>query len=147
MKKLNVLLLLITFAGASTLIGCKKKDEPKPATELIVKTWSAKEVKEAGTKVYDSSSSTNTKDYSKFKLSFTATTVTLTEANGDVINGKWALTNNNTTLVLSSLNPQPTGVTGDLTYSSVTVTDSQLTMTRSSNNPKTGASSTDYVLN
>jgi hypothetical protein len=147
MRNFSTILLFMAFFTAFSFVGCKKKDTPKPISELILKTWKASEVKVAGTKVYDSKSSTNTQDYSKFRLSFTnATDVVLTEANGDVISGKWALTNNNTTLVLSSLNPQPTGVTGDLTYTNLSVTETELKMTRSTANPKTGASSADYVL-
>ncbi|MBC7921381.1 MAG: hypothetical protein H7Z75_09865 [Ferruginibacter sp.] len=149
MKKLNSLLLAFAFLGVLQLAGCKKKDDPKPASELIVKNWKVKEAKEDGTKVYDDpyAAGSDTKDYSRFKLEFTsATDVRLTEQNGDVITGKWTLTESDKKLVLSGLTPQPTGVTGNLEYTNVVVTDSELRFTRSSPNPKTGASSTEYVL-
>ena len=148
MKKLNSLLLAFAFLGVFQLAGCKKKDDPKPASELIIKNWKVKEAKEDGTKVYDDPyAAGDTKDYSRFKLEFTsATDVRLTEQNGDVIVGKWALTDSDKKLVLSGLNPQPTGVTGNLEYTNVAVTEGELRLTRSTANPKTGAGSTEYVL-
>ncbi len=145
MRKINFLLLALILLGTLQITGCKKKSDPKPPAELIQKSWSAKEVKENGTKVFDAGMNTNTADYSKFKLDFlNATDVRLTELDGSVSTGKWAL--NGTTLSLTQLTPEPTLTGGKIDFSSVSVTDTELRITRTGTNAKTGQSNTEYVL-
>lgn len=155
MKKINILMLMVAFAGIFQLVGCSSGgDDPKPVTDLIKqKIWKAKEVQEKTTsnttfeKVYVNGQANNIKEgYSKFRLAFTsATAVELTEYDGTVFKGTWALENNNTTLKLSNLVPTPTGVT-TIEYISLTVTETELNLTRTTNNPKSGASTTQYNL-
>jgi len=148
MKKFNALLLSFVLIGTFQLVGCKKKDEPKPANELIQRTWSAKEVLESANKVFDLpyDATTDTRDYRSFTLAFTATDVTITELDGYSYTGKWALTNNNNNLVISQLVDAPTGVGSTVEYVNVKVASNELRLTRSGNNPKTGQSNTEYIM-
>jgi hypothetical protein len=146
MKKINSLLLVFALLGSLQLLGCKKKTEPKSALELIQKTWRAQEVKEDGTIAYTApyDAANDTRDYSSFKLEFTSgTDVRLTESDGNAFNGKWTL--NGSTLTLSQLAPEPTGG-NTITYTNVSVTETELRITRAGNNPKTGKSNTQYTL-
>lgn len=145
MRKINFLLLAFSLLGTLQIIGCKSKNDPKSPVELIQKSWSAKEVKENGNKVFDANMSTNTANYSKFRLDFlNATDVRLTELDGTPFTGKWAL--NGSTLSLTQLTPEPTSTGGKIDYSNVSVTETELKMTRTGTNPKTGLSNTEYVL-
>ena|SRR4028119_1800809 len=145
MRKINFLLLAFIFLGTLQIIGCKKKSDPKSPAELIQKSWSAKEVKHDGTKVFQAGMTNNTFDYSKFRLDFlNATDVRLTELDGSISNGKWSLSGNN--LSLTQLTPEPTLTDGKIDYSSVSVTETELKITRVGTNPKTGQSNTEYVL-
>jgi hypothetical protein len=145
MKKINFLLLAFILLGTLQITSCKKKNDPKAPAELIQKSWTAKEVKENGTKVFEAGGTSNPVDYSKFKLEFlNATDVRLTELDNTVFNGKWAL--NGTTLSLTQLSPEPTATAGKIDYINVSVTDTELKITRSGTNPKTGSNNTEYVL-
>lgn len=149
MKQTNVRwLVAVLFCSFIAVAGCKKSknDDPKPATEVIQKSWKVKEAKEDGTKVYDAAASSNTNaNYAKFKLTLTATTASLTTVDGNSFNSpSWTLANN--TLTLKTPTPAMTGVSGDLVYTSVSVSDTELKMTRSQTDPKTGAGKTEYVL-
>jgi hypothetical protein len=145
MKKLNFLLLAFILLGTLQITSCKKKSDPKPPAELIRKSWSAKEVKESGTKVFEAGVTPYAVDYSKFRLEFlNATDVRLTEMDNQVFNGKWAL--NGTTLSLTQLSPEPTATAGKIDYTNVSVTETELKITRTGTNPKTGKSDTEYVL-
>jgi hypothetical protein len=145
MRKINFLLLAFILLGTLQIIGCKKKNDPLSPNELIQKSWVAKEVKENGSKVFDSGMPTHTVNYSKFKLEFlNATDVRLTELDGTVATGKWSL--NGPALSLTQLTPEPTSTGGKIDYSSVSVTATELKITRSGTNAKTGQSNTEYVL-
>ena len=144
MRKINLLLLAFILLGTVQIIGCKKND-PKSPTELIQKSWSAKEVKENGTKVFDAGMSNNAVNYSKFRLDFlNATDVRLIELDGSVSTGKWSL--NGSTLSLTQLVPEPTLTGGRIEFGSVSVNETELKITRVGTNPKTGQSNTEYVL-
>jgi hypothetical protein len=145
MNKLNKLFLLFALTGLFLMNGCKKKDEPKPTTEVIAKSWKTSQVKESGVIVYSSSATTNTRDYSKFKLVFTATGVTLNEFDNTQFIGKWALSSNNTVLDLTGLNPVPTDG-ASIQYTGVTVSETELKLTRVGTNSKTGKSNVEYTL-
>lgn len=145
MRKITFLLLAFILLGTLQITGCKKKSDPKSPAELIQRNWSAKEVKESGTKVFDAGMSTNVVNYSKFKLDFlNATDVRLTELDGSVSTGKWSL--NSSTLSLTQLVPEPTSTGGKIEFSSVSVTETELKITRVGTNAKTGQSNTEYVL-
>jgi len=145
MRKINFLLLAFILLGTLQIIGCKKKNDPLSPNGLIQKIWSVKEVKENGTKVFEAGMPNNTADYSKFKLEFlNATDVRMTELDGNVSTGKWSL--NGPALSLTQLTPEPTLTGGKIDFSSVSVTEIELKITRTGTNAKTGRSNTEYVL-
>lgn len=149
MKKINVLVLWVALLGIFQLVGCSGGgDDPKPITDLIQssqKSWKAKTVKENGAVVYEDAGA-KPQDYSKFKIKFTSSTaVELIEVDGVKFTGTWALTNNNTTLKLSGLTPEPTGG-AVIEYTTISATETELKFTRSGTNPKTGKSNVEYTL-
>ncbi|MES2730958.1 MAG: hypothetical protein V4714_04390 [Bacteroidota bacterium] len=145
MNKLNKLFLLLALSGLFLMSSCKKKDEPKPAKEVIAISWKVSQVKEDGIVVYSSSATTNTSNYSKFNLAFTATDVTLLEFDGTKFTGKWSLSSTNTVLDLTGLTPTPTDG-ASIQYTGVIVSEKELKITRVGKNSKTGKSNVEYTL-
>jgi hypothetical protein len=144
---LNILglFLLIGFIA----VGCKK--DPPPLSERIAKNWSANTVKHGNVVVFEKAGTSNTADYSGFRISLAAGfTVTFVEVNGDTFNGQWELIGNNTLRLknLSSTSNQkpPTGSNGTIDFTINSINDTTLDVTRVTDNPKTGNTRNQYVL-
>lgn len=140
----NTIIILIGVA----LFSCgKKADAIVPLSDKIKKVWTADLVKEGGATVYTKGGSSNIKPgYSQFKLDLSsAASVTLVEVDGNTFTGTWEL-QNDTKLVLKTLNPQPTGTTGTLEFTVNSGSESNLNISRTSQNLKTGNSLNDYLL-
>lgn len=143
--KILSLVLLLGFIA----MGCRK--DPPPLSERIAKNWSANIVKHGNTVVFEKTNSSNTADYSGFRISLAAGfTVTFVELNGDTFNGQWELIGNNTLRLknLSSTTNQkpPTGSNGTIDFTINGITDTSLDLTRVTDNPKTGNTRNQYVL-
>ncbi len=127
------------------LTGCKTK--VAPVSERIAKVWVALNVREGGSTVYSQGGTSNAKPgYSSYRLDLSnAPNVTLTEFEGTVSRGTYTIQNDNT-LVLSGLTPEPTGTGGTLTYAISTLDDTQLVLNLSGAYPKTGNTNNTYTL-
>jgi hypothetical protein len=146
MKKLILSLL------ALMLFSCQKSTStPTPTVvsvaEKITKTWTANQVTEGNSVVYAKTGSNNIKaGYSKFKLDLSSkTAVTLTEFDGNSFTGTWELIGDKT-LILKSLNPQPTDTNGTIEYTISEASSAVLKLTRTTTSSKTGGVSVAYVL-
>ncbi len=144
MKKVLSFGIVLVFA-ASVLISCKTK--VKPLSERIAKVWVARVVNEGSSTVYSSGSPTNAKPgYASYRLNLSsAPNVSLTEVDGNTYTGTYSL-QGETTLVLSGLNPQPTGTGGTLTYSITSISDTELVLSLTTAYPKTGNTNNKYTL-
>jgi hypothetical protein len=136
--------LLISLCA---LLSCKK-DKVAPLSERIAKVWSAQKVTEASTVVYTKGASSNAKPgYSQFRLDLSsATSVRLTEFDGNTFVGQWEVSADEKTLTLKNLNPQPTGTGGMIVYNIVEGSDSSLKLTRTTASAKTGNTLNSYEL-
>lgn len=143
MKPACVFLLISLFA----LMSCKK-GKIAPLSERIAKVWSAQKVTEASTVVYTKGASSNAKPgYSQFRLDLSsATSVRLTEFDGNTFVGQWEVSADEKTLTLKNLNPQPTGTGGMIVYNIVEGSDSSLKLTRTTASAKTGNTLNSYEL-
>jgi hypothetical protein len=142
MKKILIVLISIV------LFSCgKKADAIVPLSDKIKKVWTADLVKEGGATVYTKGGSSNIKPgYSQFKLDLSsAASVTLVEVDGNTFSGTWEL-QNDTKLILKNLSPVPTGTGGVLEFTISSASESNLNISRTSQNLKTGNSLNDYLL-
>lgn len=148
MKKYYSLASALMLVVALIAGGCKEK--VKPLSERIAKAWTAESVKHGSAVVYTRGGSSNTvPGYSGFRLTLASTsgnqTVTYTEFEGSTFTGSWAL-EGESKLILSGLNPAPTGSGGTLEFTINSVEDSKLVLTRLTASPKTGGTINEYTL-
>jgi hypothetical protein len=143
---------LILSLLALTLFSCKKSTStPTPTvisvTEKITKTWIANQVTEGSSVVFSKTGSSTIKaGYSKFKLDLSSkSSVTLTEFDGNSFIGTWEIIGDKT-LILKSLNPQPTDTNGSIEYTISEASTTVLKLTRTTTSSKTGGVSVAYVL-
>jgi len=140
--------LLWSFVLALTLVTAScKKDSKKPVSERIAKTWTAETVKHGTVVVYTRGGASNTEArYSDFRLALSSTgTVAYTEFDKNTFNGTWAL-EGETTLVLSGLNPQPSGSNGTIKFTINSLEDNKVVLTRLDGSLKTGNTINQYTL-
>lgn len=121
------LILFLPILVAFVLSSCGK-DAPEPTlTEKLTKTFTVSIAKEGSVEVYNKTKTTNiAPGYSNYKLSLSSTkAVTLTAKDNTTFTGTWALTNADKTLSLTGLKTSaganPTGTTGTIEYTIVTV--------------------------
>lgn len=146
MKNISIFLL------ALTLLACSKSTStPTPTvisvSEKITKSWTANQVTEGSSVVFSKTGSGNIKaGYSKFKLDLSSkTSATLTEFDGNSFTGTWEVIGDKT-LILKSLNPQPTDTNGTIEYTISEASSTVLKLTRTTTSSKTGGVSVAYVL-
>lgn len=135
----------------TVLWGCSGSAETaKPVSDRIRQIWTVNVAYENGVIVYTKNGTGNVKPgYAQFRLDLSDTqqkTVRLTEIDNTTFAGTWALSADDTRLILSGLSPQPTGnstieyvINGD-------VSETVLNLTRSTQNPKTGSTISRYEL-
>ncbi len=145
MKKL-ILSLPILFAFVLILSSCGK-DAPEPTlTEKLTKTFTVSIAKEGGVEVYNKTKTTNiASGYSNYKLSLSSTkSATLTAKDNTTFTGTWALTNTDQTLSLTGLKTSaganPTGTTGTIEFTIVTIDGTGSAVTLESLQPDIKAS-------
>lgn len=138
----------IIFIACGVLLGSCEKDTAVPVSVQLKKVWSAGLVKESSATVYTRGSNTNVKPgYSQYRLDLSsAATARLTEFDGNTFAGQWTLSPDDKTLTISNLTPQPTGTGGTITYTLGSVSESALTLTRTTSSPKSGGTINEYQL-
>ena len=138
-------ILLWALPAVFCLGGCKKPaKDPSPA-EKIRKVWVADRVTENNTIVYERDGSTAIRNYSSYRLDLSSPpSVTLKEVDGSTLTGQYEVTSDKQ-LILSGLQPVPTGTDGSITYS-FTFDDDALELRQVASNLKTGNSKNTYRL-
>ena len=146
MKKLNYILIALSFIGMANCSGCKTK--VKPVSELIARAWTAQKVEEGSTVVFTKGAATNVRaGYTNFRLDLSnATTVSYRDWDNTSFSGQWEL-QGDTRLVLKNLTPVPTGTTGTIEFTiTPTPTETEFIITRTTANQKTGGTINKYTL-
>lgn len=146
MRKTSAIALLLATVFLSSLTGCKK-ETTQPVSELIRKVWTVSKVEENNVTVYNrTGGTTNVRDYSKFRLDLSnPPTVTYTEYENSVFNGKYSLPTDQR-LLFTDLTPQPTGSNGTVEFTINSIDESNLKITRTTTSPKTGNTTNVYTL-
>lgn len=140
------------LALLAVLSGCGgSKETAKPLSDRIRQVWMVNVAKENSVIVYTKNGTGNVKPgYAQFRLDLSDTqqqTVRLTETDNVTLVGTWALSADNTKLILSGLTPQPTGSNGTLDYTvDGDASETILNLNRSSQNLKTGSTNSRYEL-
>lgn len=144
MKKNLVLLAPVLFV--LLFVSCKKT-VTKPVSERIKKTWTAVQVTEGTVIKYDKTATTNASPgYANYSINLTnAPTAVLKEVDGSTFTGTYSLSGD-TKLVLSGLNPAPTGTGGTIEFTIDSISDTELKLTRTTINQKTGGTINKYTL-
>jgi hypothetical protein len=139
---------LFSLLLMALLWACKGTDKVTPVSERIQKTWSAQSIKEGSSTVFSRGGSSNTKPgYSSFRLELASGgVVRFTDFDGVVVTGTWSISADEKTLILSGLTPQPNGTNGSISFTISSLTDSSLTIIRTTASQKTGGTLNEYTL-
>ncbi len=144
MKNNTLTLFLSTLIMIALLLGCKGKD-PAPVSERIAKAWTAQKVDENTATVY-TKGGTNVRNYDKFRLDLSKSpTVTFTDFDGNTFTGQYSVPSD-TRLVLTGLTPAPTGTNGTIEFTISNLTDTGVTLARTTASQKTGNTTNVYTL-
>jgi hypothetical protein len=136
----------LLFVVATAIVAGCSKSTPAPVSERIAKAWTAKIVNEGTATVYTKGATSTKPGYSNFLIDLSKTpAVTYREFDGNTFTGTWSVPTDNQ-LVLTGLNPQPTGTNGTITFSIDNLSDTELKLTRTSASQKTGNTSNAYTL-
>lgn len=146
MRKTHYIPFLSLLILLGALMGCSGS-KPAPVSERIAKIWTASKVDENKITVYTRGGASNVRNYTAFKLDLSqAPTVRLTEVDGNTFVGKYSLPTDNR-LVLTDLNPVPTGLTtGTIEFTINSIDDNNLSLSRTTTSQKTGGTLNDYTL-
>lgn len=136
----------LSFVTVGVLSGCSGK-KVAPVSERIAKVWTANKVDENSVTVYTRGATSNVRNYASFKLDLSAApTVTYTEFDGTKFTGQYSVPSD-TRLVLTNLNPVPTGVTNaSIEFTINSIDDNTLQLTRTTASQKTGNTNNVYYL-
>lgn len=145
MRKTFVITLLAATGFIGLVTGCKKASPP-PVSELIAKVWTASKVEENNVTVYTRGVANPVHDYAKFRLDLSkAPAVSYTELDGNTFVGKYSVPTDQR-LVLTELNPQPTGTNGTVEFTINSIDENNLKITRTGTSVKTGGTTNIYTL-
>ena len=145
MRKTLYISLLSVVTLFSLLSGCKKTTTA-PVSERIAKAWTAKTVDENSTTVYTRGVTSNVRNYASFKLDLSAPPIVkYTEFDGNTFSGQYSVPSE-TRLVLTGLNPAPTGTNGTIEFTINSIDDTNLKLTRTTASQKTGNTTNVYTL-
>jgi hypothetical protein len=147
MKKTQYFLLIAVHALFLVVTACKKDPPPPTTEELMKKSWSAQTVTENSSTVYTNGGTANSKPgYSQFQLNLSGLpSVTLKTLDGQSFTGTAAISADGKTLTLSNLTPAPTGG-NTIIFTISNLTESNLTLTRTTPDPKVGNATVVYTL-
>ncbi|RRB10876.1 hypothetical protein [Larkinella knui] len=142
MKRLSIYLMLLLVSA-----GCSKK-KVAPLSERLQRIWTANVVREGGTMVYTKGGAANIRPgYVGFVLDLSsAAGVTLKDVDGSSVTGQWEVSSDEKRLILKGLTPPPSGTNGTIEFTIGTLTESQLTLVRTTTSLKTGGSINTYEL-
>jgi len=145
MKNNTLTLCLSTLVMVAVLLGCKG-NSPAPVSERIAKTWTAQKVDENSATVYTKGSTANVRNYDKFRLDLSKSpTVSFTDFDGNTFTGQYSVPSD-TRLVLTGLTPSPTGTNGTIEFTISGLTDTGVTLARTTASQKTGNTTNAYTL-
>ena len=138
--------LLALAAALLMTTACQPKETSVPLADKIKKVWTVQTATENGAVVYTKGAGSNVRNYAPYRLDLSRPpAVTLTEVDGSTFAGQYELQGDNR-LIMSNLNPQPTGSGGRLEYALGAVTDNSMELSQSSTNLKTGSTLNVYRL-
>jgi len=153
--------LFIIAASLVVLLGlfitaCAPVNDPstvgkaKSVSDIITnKSWKTLRVQEGSVTVYQDGRSDNIyPGYRNCQLAFTGQKVKFTEYTGEVFDGDWTVLDNSSRTYLSLLNltPPPTNSGGTVEFEVNSFSDTQLVITATKPNLKTGNSINVYTL-
>lgn len=145
MKNNTLTGFLSLFVMAALLLGCKGST-PAPVSERIAKAWTAQKVDANTATVYTKGGTANVYNYDRFRLDLSkAPTVTLIEFDGNTFTGQYSVPSD-TRLVLTGLTPSPTGTNGTIEFTISGLTETGLTLSRTTPSQKTGNTNNVYTL-
>ncbi len=147
MKKIGLLFLSLGLFSIA-ISSCKEKI---PAvSERIKKAWTPTSVKEGSTVVYTKGGTGNIRaGYSGFSLNLaSAPNSTLKEFDNNTFNGTYEVSADGLKLTLKGLNPQPTGTSGTIEYTIVSLNNegTELKLARTTASQKTNNTVNEYTL-
>jgi hypothetical protein len=147
MKKTQYFLLIAVNALFLFVAGCKPAAPEPTAEERMKKSWTAQTVTENSTTVYTNGGTSNSKPgYSQFSLNLSGLpNVTLKTLDGQTFTGTATISSDGRTLTLSNLTPAPTGG-NTIIFTIGNLTDSGVTLTRTTPDPKVGNATVVYTL-
>jgi uncharacterized membrane protein len=146
MRKTSFIAFFAVVALINLLTGCGKK-KVAPVSERIAKVWTARIVEENSATVYTRGATANVRNYTSFKLDLSKPPVaTYTEFDNNTFTGQYSIPSD-TRLLLTNLNPVPSGATsGSIEFTIVSLTDTELKITRTTPSLKTGNTTNTYTL-
>ncbi|GAB3640671.1 hypothetical protein GCM10027423_13070 [Spirosoma arcticum] len=147
MRKTSFIAFLSILTLFSVLTGCNK-NKVAPVSERIAKVWTAQKVDESNITVYTRGVTPFVRNYAAFKLDLSAPpAVRFTNYDGiTTAIGQYSLPSDNR-LVLTGLTPQLTDVTnGTIEFTIDGISDTELRITRTSGDRKTGNTINKYTL-
>lgn len=151
--------LFVLIISLFLVCSCKVNNaDPKPTTVsetkritdgLTGKSWKAQKVQEGTQTVYQAGQAGNVyPGYQNYLLAFTGGKAKLTEYTNEAFDGDWAIseTGSRTYLTLRNLTPPPSNSAGMLEFEVNSFSDTQLVITTSKPNLKTGNTINVYTL-
>ncbi|MFD2572359.1 hypothetical protein ACFSUS_17095 [Spirosoma soli] len=136
-------LLALSFLGLLT--GCGGSKTP-PLSERIAKVWTARVVNYGTNTVYTRGATSNVQNYANYKLDLSKPpTVEYTELDNNKFVGQYSV-QGDTRLILTNLNPSPTGDNGTIEFKIDGISDNELKITRTTASVKTGNTINSYTL-
>ncbi|WP_375443821.1 hypothetical protein [uncultured Fibrella sp.] len=139
-------LYLALFAMAWYAVNGCSKEKIDPLSDRIKRTWTAQAVRENSTLVFTKGATANIRNYNVFRLDLsTPPAVKLTDFDGNTFVGTYVI-QGETKLILSALQPEPTGTGGTIEFTINSATGMSLDITRTTASPKTGNSLNQYQL-
>ncbi|NBA84377.1 hypothetical protein GVN16_01305 [Emticicia sp. CRIBPO] len=144
---MNKKILLSAILACSVFVISSCKTKVTPLSEKIAKVWTARLVKENNEIVYQNGATSNIKPgYSSYRLDLSsAPTAIIKDVDGGTYSGTYSL-QGETKLLITGLNPQPTGTGGNLNFTITSIGDAELILTADQAYPKTGNTTNTYTL-
>ena len=126
-------------------VSCDKTD---PLSVRIAKVWTAKLVQQGSAVVYQNGATGNSEPgYSSYKLDLsTSPNATINEFDGNVFRGTYTLSEDEKTLTVSGLVPEPTDSGGTLTFEIVSFVNGELVIKGRDAYAKTGGTINTLTL-
>ena len=143
----SMLVSLTILVGLLTA-SCGGGTKVAPLSERIQKRWSVQSVKENSTTTFTKGSTSNVRPgYTSFLLDLSsAGTVVFIDFDGTRCTGQWSISSDEKRLILTNLTPPPTGTNSTIEFTIDEITDTTLSLTRTTASLKTGGTTNMYQL-